>query len=120
MPPFARLITTHVVEGQKTGNLFALDPEGGAPHHYCVDWEGENAGDARRTAHVSFQTAADPRALTNEMLLAILLDRLPRLQAILPCAANIVAIAHLQVALDALKRRTMDRIANGTEGTPSP
>lgn len=55
--------------------------------------------------------------VTNEALLAILIDRLDHLQGKFPCNENEVALSHINKALDALEARTADRLSRGVEGT---
>jgi hypothetical protein len=56
--------------------------------------------------------------VTHEALLAIVCDRLRSFQAgPYACADNAVALAHLELAQEALQRRTRERQARGVEGT---
>ncbi len=55
--------------------------------------------------------------LTNEAVLAILIDRLLILDGQFPCDENKVALQHISLALTALETRTKKRIAQGVEGT---
>lgn len=58
-----------------------------------------------------------PKGITNEILLAIVLDRLEAFQqSKFSCAENAGAIQHLNKAMEALHSRTKDRMARGVEG----
>lgn len=59
-----------------------------------------------------------PNGLTNEVLLAILIDRLQSFQAgAYACYENSMALNHIERALVWLKDRTAARIERGVEGT---
>lgn len=59
--------------------------------------------------------------LTNESLIAVVLDRLQDFQAgPFPCQENQDAALLLQVALRCLQRRTLERAARGVEGKQEP
>lgn len=55
--------------------------------------------------------------ITNESLLAVLIDRMRFLDEKVPSALNKVVIRYLKWALDGLVRRTSDRQTRGVEGT---
>lgn len=56
--------------------------------------------------------------LTQEVLLAIVVDRLQSFQAgTFSCRENAVALTHLETAQLWLHKRTLDRVARGVEGT---
>lgn len=56
--------------------------------------------------------------LTQEVLLAIVVDRLQSFQAgPFYCRENAVALTHLETAQLWLHKRTLDRVARGVEGT---
>lgn len=56
--------------------------------------------------------------LTQEVLLAIVVDRLQSFQAgQFSCRENAVALTHLETAQLWLHKRTLDRMARGVEGT---
>jgi len=67
-----------------------------------------------------------PNGLTNEVLLAVLIDRMENYQwphkgvPPLPCPQNDEALGHLKAALAALHARTADRVARGVEGGKQP
>lgn len=55
--------------------------------------------------------------VTNEALLAILIDRTEQLNAQFPCRENSIAITKMQEALMWFEKRTKDRQARNVEGT---
>jgi len=62
-----------------------------------------------------------PNGLTNEVLLAILIDRLEQFQASqMACEYNADALAMLKLADTSLKQRSLDRQRRGVEGTSKP
>lgn len=90
---------------------------GGANHHYAVDVDGSENG-----LDVYFQNGpiaeAGVNGVTQEVLLAIVIDRLKSFQAgPFACIENAAALTHSQAALEALKSRTRARMARGVEGT---
>lgn len=113
-----REITTHRVEGQSADvRVFAVDGPGpgGASHGYEVE-----AGPYR--THVRFQrgpvSEAGLNGVTNEALLAIVLDRLDGFQSgPYACGDNERARTHIREALAELQTRTRARLARGVEGT---
>lgn len=131
----SRMITEHMVNGaNETLQVEVRDQPGagGACHRY--DITGFDAlGNPSATAPdgyvasfsrmvVLFQNGpikeAGVNGITQEVLLAIVADRLRSFQAgKYACEANARALAHVEAALDQLKERTMARIAGGVEGT---
>lgn len=94
------------------------DPnEGGAPHKYVIylPWDTVNEElNAAMTQHITFQQG-DPakgiNGISKVALLVILKDQLINLQAgPFACEENDIAMKHLNKAIDALKKRTADRI----------
>lgn len=72
--------------------------------------------------HVSFQNGPikefGVNGITNEAMLAIVIDRLRSFQAgPFPCRENYEAMMHARMALNALQSRTIARIERGVEGT---
>lgn len=89
---------------------------GGAHHHYAVDVDGSENG-----LDVHFQNGPiaenGVNGVTQEVLLAIVIDRLRSFQAgPFGCQENADALTHSILALDALKSRTLARMARGVEG----
>jgi|ERR1043166_8774371 hypothetical protein len=135
-----RQITTHEVGGlNEKIQLYAIDERGSgnANHEYHIDVfqlgssarEGQN-GDIetfRSAKHVGrwsidFQKGplkeAGANGISNEVLLAILIDRMQGFQSG-PFASreNALALTKLEEAMMWLQKRTRDRLARGVEGT---
>jgi hypothetical protein len=115
-----RKITDHIANPTNDRIEISVMDEpgaGGAHHHYAVDVDGtENGLDVR------FQNGpiaeAGVNGVTQEVLLAIVIDRLRCFQAgPFACPENAAALTHSIEALDALKLRTKARMARGVEGT---
>lgn len=96
---------------------------GGANHHYIVALAGENEGDpAKIVADLSFQNGpiaqAGVNGITQEVLIAICVDRLRSFQAgPYACRENAIALTKLEEAQHWLLHRTRARMARGVEGT---
>jgi hypothetical protein len=88
---------------------------GGASHHYVAETEEIELADIR------FQNGpineAGLNGVTQEVLLAIVIDRLRSFQAgPFSCRENALALTHCQEALHWLHHRTLDRMRRGVEG----
>ena len=93
---------------------------GGAYHEYCVSWPVPDRVEPKHT-HISFQNGPiaenGVNGLTQEALLAIVIDRLRSFQAgPFACPENAEALGHCEMALAVLKKRTLDRMQRGVEG----
>lgn len=93
---------------------------GGAHHAYMVMWGTKDAS-APASCRIDFQNGpikeAGVNGVTQEALLAIVIDRLRSFQAgPFSCRDNAVALTHCEEALMWLHRRTRDRIQRGVEG----
>jgi hypothetical protein len=115
-----RKITDHIANpvNDRIG-ITVLDNAGcgGAHHHYAVDVDGSENG-----MDVIFQNGpiaeVGVNGVTQEVLLAIVIDRLCCFQAgPFACKENGEALAHAEASLEALKSRTKARMARGVEGT---
>ena len=116
-----REIKTHIVEGDSVNHQLELkatdNPIGGANHNYRVrypTWEDDYL--------LEFQNGpiaeVGVNGLTNEVLLAVVIDRLEGFQkGRFACLNNSLAINHCVSALKHLQSRTKDRIARNVEGT---
>ncbi len=128
-----RTITDHVVSGDAAGQLDikTLDEAGagGAFHHYTIGGFNTKTNaslhpklpDDDTTIHVLFQNGPIPdhgvNGVTQESLLAIVIDRLRSFQAgKFSCRENAIALTHCEEALMWLQRRTVNRIKRGVEG----
>jgi hypothetical protein len=145
----SREITDHKLNGLNEAiKITALDAPGpgGANHRYALTvypksdaWIGETVKPAIEL-EIVFQNGpvgeAGFNGLSNEALLAVLIDRMRGFQGMLPrteeqtlanlnntgvknfaCRENAIALTHLEEALMWLQKRTRDRMARGVEGT---
>lgn len=131
-----RELSDHIVEGDVPQNQLTVEVTdapgpGGANHRYeitgfdtgnnpsSIDKGGYHAGFSRML--VLFQNGpikeAGVNGITQEALLAIIIDRLRSFQVgPFPCAENATALQHCVRALEILKFRTFTRLARGVEG----
>lgn len=118
-----RKITDHIVENDPVEQLeivVADEPgAGGANHEYLIRIPSVPSVPLE---HIRFQNGpvreARLNGITQEALLAIVIDRLRSFQAgPYSCRDNAVALTHCEEALMWLQRRTRDRIKRGVEGT---
>ena len=121
-----RQITDHIVSGDQAVQLglSVLDEPGagGANHHYAVNWDGPITGGPKGECLISFQNGpikeSGVNGITQEALLAIVIDRLRCFQAgQYSCRENSIALTHCEDALMRLQRRTVSRIKRGVEDT---
>jgi len=126
-----RELTDHRVEGDLPQNQLTIEVmdkpgAGGANHNYRIrSFDSTyNPSSPRRTLDeitILFQNGpikeAGVNGVTQEALLAIVIDRLRSFQAgPFPCAPNQFALNHCEEALHWLKSRTRERLARGVEG----
>ena len=119
-----RTITTHKVGGvDEMLQIEVLDEPGpgGACHQYRVS-EDTEAESAMPAYIIKFQKGPIKEnglnGMTQEVLLAIVRDRLEGFQAgDFVCELNQVALDHVCEAMAALQQRTRDRIDRNVEGT---
>ncbi|MFP5227560.1 MAG: ABC transporter ATPase [Acidobacteriota bacterium] len=122
-----RELTDHIVSGDQAVQLKITvtdDPgAGGANHAYSIEWDQPNHPDSVvGQCFIGFQNGpireSGVNGITQEALLAIVIDRLRSFQAG-PFAndCNALALEHCDEALNALQSRTWDRIKRGVEGT---
>lgn len=122
-----RELYSHKTGGLNEGiRIYTLDDPGydGANHKYEIVWKSDGNLILGSTI-VSFQNGtvkdAGNNGLTNEALLAVVIDRLETFQrGPFACVENDTALASARTALSALKMRTQKRIARGVEGTHTP
>lgn len=132
-----RAITDHIVENDAANHQLHIDVQdevsaGGANHLYHITGfnSASNVSDPWTARHgqpaehstILFQNGAIPEVgvngVTQEALLAIVIDRLQAFQAgPFSCRENAVALTHCEDALMWLQRRTRARIKRGVEGT---
>ncbi len=132
----SRQITDHIVSGDQAVQLTITvvdEPgSGGANHRYDITGFDTASNPAQANAEgyvtsfsrlpVIFQNGpikeAGVNGITQEALLAIVIDRLRSFQAgPYACDDNAVALDSCEDALSFLQRRTKARIARGVEGT---
>jgi len=93
---------------------------GGANHHYSASWTDKLG--AVNVHDVRFQNGTIPEngvnGVTQEVLLAIVADRLRSFQAgPFSCKENACALTHVEEAMHWLQQRTIKRMRRGVEGT---
>ena len=96
--------------------------QGGACHKYRISLFDTDGHSLDTETHINFQNGpikeAGVNGISQEALLAIVIDRLKSFQAG-PFASedNAKALGHTQAALAWLQKRTKDRLTRGVEGT---
>lgn len=95
---------------------------GGANHQYLVSWPSDAPKGARQQVLIQFQNGpiaeAGVNGLTQEVLLAIIADRLQCFQnGPYACTENQAALNHVLEAARVLASRTKKRVDQGIEGT---
>lgn len=122
-----REITTHHISGLPANRQLRVFAEerlgaGGAPHYYEVLAPQDASCKRVFPLAIMFQEGGiqgpdDINGLTNEVLLAIVIDRLECFQAgPYPCNENHMALGRAKEALAWLMARTEARIRRGVEG----
>jgi hypothetical protein len=114
-----RQITDHIANPTNDRiKITAMDDPGagGAHHYYTVDVDGSENG-----LDIHFQNGpiaeAGVNGVTQEVLLAVVIDRLRSFQAgPFACPENADALVHATEALETLKSRTRERMKRGVEG----
>lgn len=118
-----REITDHKVNGlNEVLTLQVIDEPGpgGANHAYLVTLEVPHECD--RHWRIDFQNGpiqeAGLNGLSNEVLLAVVIDRMRGFQSgQYSSRENALALTNLEQALMWLQKRTRDRVSRGVEGT---
>jgi hypothetical protein len=97
---------------------------GNAAHDYWInDTYGlDSDGCPSAKVHIHFQEGpiaeAGLNGITNETLLAVLIDRMKSFQAgPYSCRENAIALTHMEDAMHWLHHRTHNRVHRGVEGT---
>lgn len=129
-----RTLTDHQLPGTQSHlvHVLAMDKPGpgGASHHYEMRVnQGRERGVATQTVRFQdgpIQKPEDVNGVTNEALLAIVLDRLrgfngdletkTGVAAAFKSRENALAITHIETALLWLQKRTIERLGRGVEG----
>ncbi len=122
-----RKITDHKVNGLNEAlEIQAGEPgSGNAPTLYMLYIpdsyklkSGITVSTTLNFQHGPIATPADFNGITNEALLAVLIDRMRGFQSSqFACRENACALTHMEEALMWLQKRTRDRMARGVEGT---
>ena len=122
-----KTIIDHKLNGLNEAIEIAADEpgSGGASHSYTLFIPDNVITKPGVTVHtiLNFQngpiaTAQDFNGITNEALLAVLIDRMRGFQGgKFACRENAIALTHLEDALMWLQKRTRERMARGVEGT---
>jgi hypothetical protein len=123
-----RELTDHIVSGDQAVQLSITVTDnpgaGGANHAYHIDWTGDQTwlNEKPNSLDIHFQEGPikefGVNGITQEALLAIVIDRLRSFQAgPFACRENAIALTHCEDALMWLQRRTVARIKRGVEGT---
>lgn len=122
-----REITDHIVNPVNDRlRITVLDKPsaGGANHEYRIEATDDGSGKPFRIAdhHISFQNGPiaenGVNGITQEVLLAIVADRLRSFQAgEFSCRENALALTKIEEAQHWLQQRTLARMRRGVEGT---
>lgn len=116
-----RTITDHIVNPANDRiTITAVDEPGagGANHHYAIDVDGSEV----HGLDIHFQNGpiaeAGVNGVTQEVLLAVVADRLRSFQAgPYACRENALALTKIEEAQHWLQQRTLARMRRGVEGT---
>lgn len=121
-------ITDHKLNGLNEAiDVYALEPGAGGAHtRYDIRWFSSALfPGVTLSLKIPFQNGPikgpeDYNGITNEALLAVLIDRMRGFQSgPFRSDDNAMALSHLESALEKLQKRTRDRLARGVEGTHS-
>ncbi len=125
-----RELTSHKInECNDAITIKVLDEpgQGGACHNYQVSWPFKHPNGREMVADQTIMFQNGPikevgtNGITQEVLLAILIDRLEHFQrGPYACAENAEALMNLFSAQTALHSRTKARVVRGVEGTHTP
>lgn len=118
-----RQITSHKLNGLNDALIIsAIDAPGpgGANHEYFIESAPEHG--LLVSSSIRFQNGPIQEAringISNESLLAIVIDRLQCFQTgDFKCRENAIALTKLEEAMHWLQHRTRERLARGVEGT---
>lgn len=118
----AREITSHKVNG--LNELLKIEAQGiptpgGANHQYHITLQSRVMESfLLMTFQVGNLNSVDVNGISNEALLAIVIDRMEGFQkGPFACRENALALTKLQEAMHWLHHRTRERVARGVEGT---
>ena len=120
-----REITTHQVSGEIHGlrlQAFQALGKNNPTYEYLVSYKSDEGRSDARHQSLRFQhgpvASSQNVELTNEVLLAIVMDRSEAFQAgPMPCEENGKALFYLDKAMAVLQTRTIKRVVRQVEGT---
>lgn len=121
---YTRVISSPEVPGAESGIKILADElnaqHGHASHHYACEWTEPD--DRRGYCLIHLQDGpikeVGVNGITNEILLAVVIDRLECFQAgQFACEENAFALEAIKSALSMLQYRTQRRLERGVEGT---
>lgn len=120
-----RTIESHKVNGcNEAIDLLVMDEpgSGGANHEYAIRVNLDRDKSLHQTTMVNFQNGpineVGTNGVTNEVLLAIVIDRLQSFQkGPYACRENALALTKLEEAQHWFHHRTRGRLSRGVEGT---
>lgn len=124
-------ITDHILNGLNEAiSVIATDEPGPGGAHHEYDLVLDKNPEATKQGHTSafhitrikFQKGpileSGFNGLSNEALLAVLIDRMRGFQSgQYACRDNAIALTYMEESLMWLQKRTRDRLARGVEGT---
>jgi hypothetical protein len=116
-----RKLTDHIVNPVNDRiDITVMDEpgSGGAHHHYAINVDGS----VSKSIDITFQNGpineSGVNGITQEVLLAIVADRLRCFQkGPFATKANACALTHVEEAMMWLHQRTLERMKRGVEGT---
>jgi hypothetical protein len=121
-----RTVTDHIVNPVNDRLIITVVDEpgaGGANHEYRIEATDDGSGKPNKIADhaISFQNGPiaehGVNGITQEVLLAIVADRLRSFQAgPFACRENALALTKVEEAMQWLQKRTLDRMRRGVEG----
>jgi hypothetical protein len=119
----AHIVTSEMIYKDHNGiTVIANSGRGLEGHSYEINLPPADTGfqTQKQLTRINFQSGSVPvngiNGITNEVLLAILINRTKILDSQFPCAENKTAISHMEDALGILEQRTHRRVAKGIEG----
>lgn len=118
-----REITSHKLNGLNDAiDITSRDAPGAGGAHHVYHLAFPTGNQTAAATIINFQNGpineAGVNGISNESLLAIVIDRLQCFQSgDFKCRENAIALTHLEDAMHWLQHRTRARLARGVEGT---
>ncbi len=119
----SREITTHRLNGLNDAiSIYAVDDRGAGNANHVYELGIGGIAAYSKISEIRFQKGpiqeAGPNGLSNEALIAVVIDRLQGFQSgDFACRENALALTKLEEAMHWLQHRTRERLARGVEGT---